>query len=99
MVSASTAAVKKQKSWDRAYYLKKKLCVLDVKLAAAAIAPAFVAVAVTAAAVAAAAADPATAAGSSATAAVLAVVAAADPWSVDTNSNVCTPAVQKMMKH
>jgi hypothetical protein len=94
LVSASTAAVKKQKSWDRAYYLKKKLRVLKVKLAAAAVSPASVAVVA-----ATAAADPATASGSSATAAALAIVAAADPWSFDTNSNVHTPAAQKMMKH
>ena len=91
LVSASTAAVKKQKSWDRVYYLKKKLSVLEVKLAATTIAPTSVAVAVAAAAVAAAAADPAAAAGSSATTATLAITAAADPWSVNTNGNVCTP--------
>ncbi len=39
LVSASTAAVKKWKSWDRAYYLKKKLRVLRVKLATAALPP------------------------------------------------------------
>jgi hypothetical protein len=41
LVSTSTAAVKKQKSWNRAYYLKKKLHVLKVELAttAAVIAP------------------------------------------------------------
>ncbi len=51
-------AVKKQKSWNRAYYLKKKLRVLEVELAAAAaiIAPASVAVAAPAAI--AAAAEP-----------------------------------------
>jgi hypothetical protein len=65
LVSTSTAAVKKRKSWDRTYYLKKKLRVLKVELAAAAaiIAPASVAVAAPAA-VAAAAADPAAAAAS-----------------------------------
>jgi hypothetical protein len=103
-VSTSTVALKKQKSWDRAYYLKKKLHVLQVELAAAAaaaaVAPASVAIAVTAAtAVVTAAADPAAAAASSTTAAALAAVAAADPWFVDTNGNVCTPAAQKMMKH
>jgi hypothetical protein len=96
------AAVKKWKSWDRAYYLKKKLRVLKVELAAATavIAPASVAVAAPAA-IATAAADPAAAAASSATAAAtaLAGAAAADPWSVNTNGNVRTPAAQKMMKH
>jgi hypothetical protein len=94
--------VKKRKCWNRAYYLKKELCVLEVKLAAAAaiIAPASIAVA-TPAAVAAAAADPAAAAASSAAAAAaaaaaaLAGAAAADPWSVNTNGNVRTPAAQK----
>ncbi len=93
--------MKKRKIWDRAYYLKKKLCVLEVELAAAAavITPASVAVAAPTA-VATAAADPAAAAASSAAAAAaLASVTAADPWSVDTNGNVRTPAVQKMMKH
>jgi hypothetical protein len=53
------------------------------------------------AAVAAAAADPAAAAASSAAAAAaaLAGVAAADPWSVNTDGNMRTPAAQKMMKH
>jgi hypothetical protein len=90
---------KKRKSWDRAYYLKKKLHVLEFKLAATSIAPAFIAVAVAAAAVATVAADPATAADSSATTAALAIAAAADPWSANTNGNVRTPAVQQMMKH
>jgi hypothetical protein len=45
------------------------------------------------------AADPAAAAGTFATATALAIAAAADPWSVDTNSNMRTPAAQKMMKH
>jgi hypothetical protein len=102
LVSTSTAAVKKRKSWDRAYYLKKKLCVLKVELAAATavIAPASVAVAAPAA-VATAAADPAAVAASAAAAAAAASagVAAADPWSVDTDGNVHTPAMQKMMKH
>ncbi len=100
LVSTSTAAVKKRKSWDRAYYLKKKLHVLKVELAAAAavIAPASIAVAAPAA-IAAAAADPAAAAASSAAAAVSASAAAADPWSVDTNLKVHMPAAQKMMKH
>ncbi len=98
-VSASTAAVNKRKSWDREYYLKKKLCVLEVELAAATIAPPSKAVAVAAAAVAPVAADPAAAAGTSTTTATSAVTAAADPWSVDTNGNVHTPAAQKMMKH
>jgi hypothetical protein len=95
------AAVKKQKSWDRAYYLKKKLRVLEVEIAATAavIAPASIAIAAPAA-IAAAAADPAAAtASSSAAAAASAGAAAADPWSVDTNGNVLTPAAQKMMKH
>jgi hypothetical protein len=101
LVSTSTAAVKKQKSWDRAYYLKEKLRVLKVELAAATavIAPASVAVSAPAA-IATAAADPATAAASSsAAAAALAGAAAADPWSIDTDGKVRTPAVQKMMKH
>jgi hypothetical protein len=106
-VSTSTAAVKKRKSWDRTYYLKKKLRVLKVELAAAAaiIAPASVAVAAPAA-VAAAAADPAAATASSAAAAAAAAAAAtsagaaaADPWSVDIDGNLHTPAAQKMMKH
>jgi hypothetical protein len=94
-------AVKKRKIWDRVYYLKKKLRVLEVELAAAApvIAPTSVAVAAPAA-VAATAADPAAAAASSATTATAAAgAAAADPWSVDTDGNVHTPAAQKMMKH
>ncbi len=94
--------MKKPKSWNRAYYLKKKLRVLEVKLAAttAFIAPASVAVAAPAA-VAAAAADPAFSAASSAAAAAAASAgaAAADPWPVNTNGNVRTPAAQKMMKH
>ncbi len=102
LVSTLMAAVKKRKSWDRAYYLKKKLRVLEAELAATAaiIAPASVAVAAPAA-VAAAAADPATAAASSAAAAAAASAgaAAADAWSVNTDSNVRTPAAQKMMKH
>jgi hypothetical protein len=102
LVSTSTVAVKKRKSWDRAYYLKKKLRVLEVELAVAAaavITPASVAVAA-AAAIAATAADPAAAAASSSTTtATSAGAAAADPWSVDTNGNVRTPAAQKMMKH
>ncbi len=84
--------MKKWKSWDRAYYLKKKLHVLEVELAAATavIAPTSVAVAAPAA-IAAAAADPAAAAASSAaTAAASAGAAAADLWSVDTDSNVRT---------
>jgi hypothetical protein len=97
LVSASTAAVKKQKSWDRTYYLKMKLCVLEAKLAAAAVAPTSIAVAA-AAANATTAADPAAASASSTTAAALAIAAAADPWSIDTNGNVRTPAAQKMMK-
>jgi hypothetical protein len=91
----------KAKSWNRAYYLKKKLHVLEVELAAAAavIAPTSVAVAAPAA-IAAAAADPAAAAASSAaTAATSAGAAAADPWSVNTNGNTRTPAVQKVMKN
>jgi hypothetical protein len=101
LVSTSTAAVKKQKSWNRAYYLKKKLCVLKDKLAAAAavIAPPSVALAAPAA-IAATAADPAVAAASTAAAAdALAGAAAADPWSVDINGNMRMPAAQKMMKH
>jgi hypothetical protein len=104
LVSTSMAAVKKRKSWNRAYYLKKKLRVLRVELAAAAaavIAPTSIAVAAPAA-VATAAADPATASASSAAAAAAAAsagAAAADPWSVDTNANVRMPAAQKMMKH
>jgi hypothetical protein len=93
--------VKKRKSWNRACYLKKKLRVLEVELAAAAtiIAPASVAVAAPTA-VATAAADPAAAAASSAAAAAtLASAAAPDSWSVDTNGNMCTPVAQKMMKH
>jgi hypothetical protein len=39
LVSASKAAVKKRKSWDRLYYLKKKLHVLEAEFAAMAIAP------------------------------------------------------------
>jgi hypothetical protein len=77
LVSTSTAAVKKRKSWDRVYYLKKKLRVLKVELATAAtavIAPTSVAVAAPAA-IAAAAADPAAAAASSSS-------AAAAPWPV-----------------
>jgi hypothetical protein len=102
-VSTSTAAVKKWKSWDRTYYLKKKSRVIKVELAAAAaiIAPASVAVAAPAA-VAAAAADPAIATASSvatAAAATSAGAAAADPWSVDIDGNLRTPAAQKMMKH
>jgi hypothetical protein len=100
-VSTSTAAVKKQKSWDRAYYLKKKLRVLKVELAATAaiIGPASIAVAAPAA-IATAAADPAAAvASSAAAAATLAGAVSADPWSVDTDGNVHTPAAQKMMKH
>ncbi len=83
------------------YYLKKKLRVLEVELAAATavIAPASEAVAAPEA-VAAAAADPAAAAASSAAAAAaLAGAAAADPWSVDTDGNVRMPEAQKMMKH
>jgi hypothetical protein len=101
LVSTSMAAVKTRKSWDRAYYLKKKLCVLEVELAATAavITPVSVAVA-TPAAVATAAADPAAAAASSAaTAATSAGAAAADPWSVNIDGNVRTPVAQKMMKH
>ncbi len=104
LVSTSMPAVKKWKSWDRAYYLKKKLRLLKVELAASAtiIAPASVAIAAPAA-VATAAADPAAAATSSAATAAAptssAGAAAADPWSVDTDGNVHTPAVQKMMKH
>ncbi len=100
-MSTSTVAVKKRKSWNRAYYLKKKLRVLKVELAAAAAVTAPVSIAVaTPAAVATAAADPAAAAASSAAAAAtLASAAAADPWSVDTDGNVRTPAAQKMMKH
>jgi hypothetical protein len=79
LVSASMAAVKKQKYWDRSYYLKKKLRVLEVKLAAAAGAPTSVAVVAAVTAIAAAAADPAAAAASSATSATLAITAAADP--------------------
>jgi hypothetical protein len=102
LVSTSTAAVKKQKSWDRVYYLKKKLLVPKLELAATAtaaaaiVAPASVAVAI-AAAVATTAAYPAAAAASSA--ATLAGAAAADPWSVDTDGIVRTPVAQKMMKH
>ncbi len=86
------------------YYLKKKLHVLEVKLAAAAVAPTSMAVATAiAAADATAAADPATAAAPSAAATAaataLAGTAAADPWSVDTNGNMGMPAAQKMMKH
>ncbi len=101
MVSTSTAAVKNRKSWDRANYLNKKLRVLKGELATAvvAIAPASKAVAVAAAAIAPVAADPAAAAGTSAPAAPLAVAAAADPWSVDTDSNMRMPVAQKMMKH
>jgi hypothetical protein len=101
LVSTSTAAVEKRKSWNRAYYLKKKLCVLEVELAAAAAVIARASVAVAApAAVAAAAADPTTAAASSSAAvAASAGAAAADPWSVDTNGNVRMPVAQKMMKH
>ncbi len=75
LVSTLTAAVKKQKIWNRAYYLKKKLRVLEIELATAAavIAPASVAIAAPAA-VAAAAADPATAAASSAAAAAASAV-------------------------
>jgi hypothetical protein len=101
LVSKSTAAVEKRKSWDRAYYLKKKLRVLEVELAAAAavIAPASVAIAAPSA-IAAAAADPATAAASSAaTATASAGAAAVDPWSVNTDGNARTPAAQEMMKH
>ncbi len=103
LVSTSTAAVKKWKSWDRAYYLKKKLSVLEVELATAAavITPSSVVVAAPAA-IAAAAADPAAAAASSAAATAAAAsagAAAADPWSVNTNGNVCMPAAQKMTKH
>ncbi len=87
--------MKQQKSWNRAYYLKKKFRVLKVELAAATaavIAPASIAIAAPAA-IAAAGADPAAAAASSAAAAAASAgVAAADPWSVDTNGNVCTPA-------
>ncbi len=92
-------AVKRWKSWDRAYYLKKKLCVLQLELAtaAAAVAPASIAVAATAA-IATTAADPATAVASSA-ATALTKAAAADPWSFNTNGNVRMPAAQKMMKH
>jgi hypothetical protein len=95
------ASVKKQKIWDRAYYLKKKLRVLKVKLAAvatAAVAPASIAV-VAATAVAATAADPATAVASSAAAAASAGAAAGYPWPVNTDKNMRTPAAQKMMKH
>ncbi len=101
LVSTSTAAVKKRKSWDRAYYLKKKLRVLEVELAAATaiIAPASVAVAAPAAIAAAAADLPAAAAFSATAAAASAAAAAADPWSVNTDGNVRTPAAQKMMKH
>jgi hypothetical protein len=104
LVSTSKAAVKNWKSWNRAYYLKKKLRVLKVELAAAAavITPTSVAVAAPAA-IAAAAADPAVAAASSTAAAAAtaasASAAAADPWSVNTNGNVHTPAARKMMKH
>jgi hypothetical protein len=99
--------MKKRKSWDRVYYLKKKLRVLEVELAATAAATAAVvaptSIAVAAAAVSVAAADPATAAASSAAiaaaAAAAASVAAADQWSVNTNGNVHMPVVQKMMKH
>ncbi len=93
LVSTSMAAVKKWKSWNRAYYLKKKLRVLEVELAAAAvITPVSVAVA-TPAAGAATAADPAAAAASSAATAIASAgAAAADPWSVDTDGNVRTPA-------
>ncbi len=101
LVSKSTAAVKKQKSWDRAYYLKKKLCVLKVELAAATavIAPASIAVAAPAAIATAAANPAAVTASSTAAATASADAAAADPWSVDTNGNLRMPAVQKMMKH
>ncbi len=92
--------MKKRKSWNRAYYLKKKLRVLKVELAAAAaavIAPTSVDVAAPAA-FATTAADPAAAAASSSAAATASAgAAAADPWSVDTNGNLRTPAVQKMM--
>ncbi len=91
----------KAESWNRAHSLKKKLRVLEVELATAAavIAPASIAF-VAPAAVAAAAADPAAAAASSAAAAAASAGAvAADPWSVDTNGNVRTPAAQKMMKY
>ncbi len=101
LVSTSMVAVKKRKSWDRAYYLKKKLRVLEVELAAAAavIAPASVAIAPPAA-IATTAADPAAAAASSAAAAAaLAGAAAADPWSVNTDGKVRMPAAQKMLKH
>jgi hypothetical protein len=68
------------------------LCVLEVELAASAVAPTSGTVAVAAAAIAPVAADPAAAASSSTTAAASAVAAAADPWSVDTDGNVRTPA-------
>jgi hypothetical protein len=101
LVSTSTAAVKKQKSWNRVYYLKKKLRVLKVELPSgtAVIAPASVAIAAPAAIAAAAAGPAAAAASSAAAAATLAGVAAADQWSVNTNGNVHTPVAQKMMKH
>jgi hypothetical protein len=100
LVSASMVAVKKRKSWDRVYYLEKKLPVLKVELAAATtvVAPTSIAV-VVAAAITVAAADPATATASSAAAAALAGAAAADPWSVDTYGNVGMPAAQKLMKN
>ncbi len=82
---ASTGAVKKKMSWDRAYYVKKKSHVPDFKLAAAA---------ATATAAVAAAADPAAAA-----AATSAVAAAADPWSFNTGGTLRTPAAQKTMKY
>ncbi len=101
LVSTSLVAVKKQKSWDRAYYLKKKLRVLKADLAAAAAVIALASVAVAAlasvamaapAAVSAAAADPATAAAASDN------TLAFDPWSVNTNGNMRTLAAQKIMK-
>jgi hypothetical protein len=100
LVSTSTAAVKKQKSWNRVYYPKKKLHGLEIELAAAAvISPASIAVAAPAA-IAAKAADPAAATASSAAAATASAgAAAADSWSFNTDGNVCTPAAQKMMKH
>ncbi len=101
LVSTSTAAVKKRKSWDRAYYLKQKLRVFEVELATAAtvIAPTSIALAASAA-IAATVADPVAAAASSAAAAAASAgAAAADPWSDDTDGNMHTPAVQKMIKH
>jgi hypothetical protein len=98
MTATSTTAANKRKNWDCSYYAKKKLCLLDFESAAntTTIANATVVVA-TSDATAIATAD--SAAAMAAITSGLSIIAdfakAADPWSLNTDGTVRTPAARQ----